>query len=812
MRFGLNFCLNNRGSFAFTVGKEPDQFEVNLTLAQLITLNWLAAQEKMANLLPPNTDNADGIADRKKALLPILYDIATAYGHNRASCAGGACIRLGTTLAAQHQLVHVYEKGVPLTGELAYLVSIRLLSTALQQAYEGNPAHYWQYLTYLYNLSLTPEEEIRTRKRYEAFLNSHRDPWLAQLVDDEGVDTQEAQAILAALKDSYPITGHRLSYELVKLMPFMNTTLNDKINTQAITLDSALAEAKYAFAQQLMEQPGFSAWVQTNYGLSLSTTDDNINLVVDFVSIWLSHARYEKQSLSLSDLMTMFTHKPRNQTSIMAHPQSLELASDHEQAPTQAFTNDMWRLTLWQQQQAHFKKVYPNQANWLASLTDANVLTLLNSLTPAEQAGLIDTQDTTLIPLLITSALSIGLTANLCLNNLTISHQDLRAHDFTNLKLTNVTFNKCILPLAGANLDCEQVKFVDCCLANIINDAMGDTNAQEFFNYLCANESAPSLLVTQFLLQAFPNSILSPYQDFTPLYLAAERGYTTTVQAILASPFCLPSTVTYKNRYKEDALRRAIWKNHSDCVEALLANPHTRLTRQHIVLAFSLSNTISKSLLDDKRSAAIFQNELQRTKSHFPTFLMSAAHGYSATKVSIILDSPFCTQAFLEKKDNFGRDAIWYAKTRHNDKTLKAILASRHCTKIYVRSIAATLSPQSKKCNEIIKTYLATSPPSIELICDKIKEHPNLIGVLKRLAKGAKSHRPYWRKASLKLDNLLDALAKLDVEEIGPALTNPRSALARALDSRRLPGFFSTIRELKTTSRQLLATEKPKPN
>ncbi|WP_207384330.1 hypothetical protein, partial [Legionella yabuuchiae] len=109
------------------------------------SLVWLAANEKEERLLPEDSDDKDGVLRleaRKVALLNTLYDNATAYGQGRHSCAGGACHRLGSSLASLHRLVDAFPADVKLTGDAANIVTIRVLGEALGELLQEEPEHH----------------------------------------------------------------------------------------------------------------------------------------------------------------------------------------------------------------------------------------------------------------------------------------------------------------------------------------------------------------------------------------------------------------------------------------------------------------------------------------------------------------------------------------------------------------------------------------------------------------------------------------------------------------------------------------------
>lgn len=588
MAKGLNYCKEMRSTFAFEIKAESKPVEVNLTLAQLFTLNWLAAKETNAELIPQDSNNPEGVTNRKNAILSIFYDIETAY-KDLPSCPGGACNRFGIALAAQHNLVESAQKGAPITGDLAQQIFVKVLGETLGRLSSNNPQRYWQHFNFLFNTSSVEAQEAE--KDYDAFINENSSVWLNKLVDKENIDLALAQEKVGSLKGNYPTEGHPLSYELGKLMPYLDEGFEAAFVKREITLEKAVQQAKELVAAKLLKNEVFLTRANEH---GLNKDDLSPHSICSFVSLWLERTRRENKQFVLGGVM-----KGRADE------------KDKAEQAKEDFITESFRLFLFLKRKVGWKVQHSAQALWLDSLTLGDSVRLLDALEADLLARLGDSEDKKLLPALILKAQALGITANLVLEgiDLIIEDKDLRGHDFSGANLNGLTFRRCILPLVGANIRCETVILEDCFLANVPNDSGLSPDVIRLFERICSSRDG-SALVIQFLLQSlnlshktissgfwnalkygsndnvkvflankdyFQDLLNTPFggNGDTPLiYAASAAGREEIATAILANPHCTQAMVAYANRDKYNALMIAAESGNTELVEVILANSH----------------------------------------------------------------------------------------------------------------------------------------------------------------------------------------------------------------------------------------------
>ncbi|KTD83120.1 hypothetical protein [Legionella waltersii] len=106
---------------------------------------------------------------------------------------------------------------------------------------------------------------------------------------------------------------------------------------------------------------------------------------------------------------------------------------------------------------------------------------------------------------------------------------------------------------------------------------------------------------------------------------------------------------------------------------------------------------------------------------------------------------------------------------------------------------------------------LVSEVPGIDQVKEHFSENQKLLKIINRLEVGANSYNPRWMNSSKKLNRIIHALVKaidndLDVDTL---LKDKNSELSKAIDMKRITGFFVDSKEKPTHSRTIAMTSFP---
>jgi hypothetical protein len=625
-KFGLDYCYSDTSEFAFKLSQASGSQEgqgVILTLAQLIALNWRAAKEDDVGLLPEGAANEEGLQSRKKALLNILFDIATAYGINQPSCAGGACNRLSLALAKMHGLVNARAESEPLKGEEAQIVIIRVLGRALEAVSEEDSERYANILCHLSAEDLTEEQTAYAEKTYHDFIESKKGALLETLVNQENIDEQIAKVNVDCLLEAYPTSGHALSYELGKLIPFINTSLIAEFLSGTKQPEKVADEAKNELAKAICKSKASKASkaLSQKYPHTFKNKEAE-DIALERINDFLTRARRQGSNLSLGDLMKGQIEEKDNE-----------------------FIEDTFLGTLFLHHKETLKANHREQALWLDSLTFEQVIALLKAV-GVTVIGALANNPEEFFQALVTKAIEQGMTANLVLDNITLKNMDLRGHNFSGIHINNATFENCMLPIAGDNIQCQGVKFINCTLPGLDEkDVNNRYFCKEMFWQLCAMQSPPSNLIVRFFLNKISLEQMKETSSNgdTALHVAVSNGHTEIVKAILGGRYDSGALLQMTSDFKETPLHVAASKGHTEIVKAILGGGYD-------------SGYLLKMTDDSKE-----------------TPLHPAAYKGHTEIVKIILESPGCSNYLLQIENTYGDTASGLADCKGHTEIVKMI-------------------------------------------------------------------------------------------------------------------------------------------
>ncbi len=662
MLYGLRFCYSNASHFEFQSSEENHE-SFRLTLAQLIALNWIAAKEQDAGLLPNGATDKEALESRKKAILNILYDIATAYGKNGASCSGGACNRLGMALASQHKLVQAYPVGERITNEVASLVFLRILGQTIEQLSKDNKVAYWAVIRYL----TLPDNDAQEIKSYEAFINANKESLLAQMLD-ENIDEKWAADAIAVLEEGdYPLANHIISYQLFHLMSIMNQHKFDLTLFDGNTsIEKAVDEAVNMLAEKLLKSSESFLFLKEKFGINREYAD--LTLEKNFILQWLALARRRQGSDDLHSFIKVFK--------------------------SSEFSEDCFVLSFFLTEKEELKQKNPAQAKWLEHLSNEQIISLMSAVNEASPLRVSGPDD--LMQQLILKAMESGVTANLSFEGMHFVGKDFRAFDFSGATLSNVTFENCLLPLAGSNIHCNNVSMINCHMPSVDENAGIEKSRwfAELFGYLCKNRNyISSSLVTQFYLSQSSKEELKLSYDSegsTALMNAAGiGGHIEIVKEILASDKCSRELLEHTETDKT-ALTLAIIYGHTAVVKEILASDKcSRELLEHadidgrtslIEAAYRKNIAIVKEILANAKCS---RELLERADNMGYTALMMAGL-MSAAIVKEILASDKCSPKHLDRVNHSGDTALICAADIGNTAAVKEFLASDKCSLKYL--------------------------------------------------------------------------------------------------------------------------------
>ncbi|WP_165475053.1 ankyrin repeat domain-containing protein [Legionella yabuuchiae] len=669
MKEGLNYCFKTPGQFSFRNVQDDKKKEFFLTLAQLTSLVWLAANEKEERLLPEDSDDKDGVLRleaRKIALLNTLYDNATAYGQGRHSCAGGACHRLGSSLASLHRLVDAFPADVKLTGDAANIVTIRVLGEALGELLQEEPEHHLALVRFFSFEDYDQEE--KDKETYHAFIEARAET-LERTLDGENIAEEQIAATIEAIRGdypSYPLSCHKISHQLSALMmAYEKEELDKKIFFEEKPAQEIMNQGIQCLAEYLKEKEAFSKLLEA-HGYSPSS-DEKVAFAKEFITQWFQQKTSEGAAIDISNFL-----------------------KNNLQEEQLAFPAQCFYLAYFKSQQAIMAENNPHQALWLSQLTNQQIIALMSGVAQNKE-GQIGQQDLALLPLLVEEALLQGMTANLNLQGISFQHMDLRGHDFFGVNLDNARFIDCLLPINASPASCEAIHLEDCHLPLIASDAPAIAIAKLF-------ECRPRSKLTLALYLKKVNSV----DDFkvrdkdgnTALQLAVRYGHTEVVKAILASPHCNSEVLKAQDRlYRNTALILAARHGHTEAVKAILASQYC--DSEVLKVRDSWGDTALMQAATKGHTEAVnailasqhCDSEVLKARNSWGyTALMEAASNGHREAVSAILASQHCNSEFLKAQDKDGNTALILAAREGRTEAVSAILASQHCNSEFLKA------------------------------------------------------------------------------------------------------------------------------
>ena len=695
---GLNFCFTNSSKFTVHPNENTSQAEIALSLGELATLVWLAAKEDDASLLPKNNEVAEtnetesALQSRKKAILECFCEIATAYGAYGMSCESGAFTRLGMILAAQHNLVLSFDKTKPITGPQARQVIFQALGARLDNLLQENEAQYLSVIRYL----ALEKSDSNDAKEYQLFINTIK-PLVSAELSKMNIDGKEIENNLSVIdngEDSdYPLSGSKKSIYLKELMVFFEkNNIPSEYFYEKMPVDALIDGAIKQVSQNLMAYQPFIDWLQ-QYNIILEDKSD-ASFISGFISTWLEQNRLQDEVLSL----TTFTNPNSEFYFDKATPEKQKIT---------ACAQPIVLLALFNFKKSTLIDNNPEQEMWLNSLANQDIITLMSAVYGKNKAQCAK-NDFNLAQAMVLEALEQGITANLSLGNVRFKNQDLRAFDFSNTDLNKVTFEQCMLPIAGSNITCSKVTLIDCCLPNGINNTLKKNILFSLFKIYCA--FSQSALALQFYLQDLDEVFLSQKtkDGDSALMIAACKESIECLKTLLASEHCSKEVFNAKDEYDNNALMLAARLGKTECLKVLLASEHCSKE------AFNAIDKYGNNAL-----------------------MISAGLGKTEC-LKVLLASEHCSKEAFNAIDKYGNNALMISARLGETECLKALLASEHCSKEAFNAIdkdgsnALMLAAGLGK-TECLKSLLASEHCSKEAFNATNKDGNNALMISARL-------------------------------------------------------------------------------
>ncbi len=630
---GLDFCYNSTRVFAVRDASIKEDPEWALSLAQLLTLNWLAANERDGRLLPSSIgesgakDPDSGSLSRRKAVLDSLFDIATAYGEGGVSCAAGAFARFGLSLAEQHALVHGSDRGQRLTGLEARRAITQALSAALKRLSE---ARYMAVIRYVVIAAPNFDDE----KEYTTFIQQVQPSLRAELAA-MNVDPQEIESSLAVLEDGvYPLACDARSFMLQELLHFFEkSSLSLALFYQAIPVASLINEAITVISTALTKNASFTAWLEHS---QVRVADKERGaLITYFINEWLRDIRLQDAPFPLSTcvnpLSAMYTDCDVLKASFKAFVQPLLFAAQFAVKKPELIERN------------------PIQERWLNSLARQDIIALMGAVYAKNNKIFMDFTDETMKAMLL-EALQQGVTAHLSLEKLCFKNQDLRAFDFTDTNLNGVSFERCQLPVAGLNLTCTDVRLRECSIPNYPNQ--NESSGDLFSLFKKYYQHIESGLMLQFFIQNADTGFFKMVDavDEMTLTVAARRGDTTYLEVLLGNEYCSEDVFNAQDESGRSAIVLAAVFGHTECLKLLLTHKHCSAN------VFNAQNSFGRNAV-----------------------MIATAKGYTAS-LEVLLAHEYCSEDVFNAQDESGRSAIVLAAVFGHTECLKLLLTHKHCS------------------------------------------------------------------------------------------------------------------------------------
>jgi len=566
MEQNIAFCLKSTTSFALKLESEQ---EVNLTLGDVLALLGHAiADNASTEDLPQDSDEktkAEARDERIQGVLDILFENATAYGLNQASCEGGAFNRFGFALAARHRLVLTSSNEI-LTGEVAAMEMRLFFKKQLELLEQSNLPLYWQLLRA--QLTDNPTEEV-DEKAYQDFVRASSESWSKELANTHRVDTQEIKRLLGAMEGAYPYHFHEITRNvMVLLAPIVSrpegqaflTTLQG--NYSPVVAQSKLLDLNVTL---LMQQASFQQLLSSS---KIPLTRELVSL---FISTFLAYSRQNGNQTRYFE--TLFNNKPLDDNA-------------------KAIAHKILYLSLFEQQKEQLVRAHPELENWLKRLTQDERLDLMETIALEHPNCALDNLSAS-IPLLINIALQKGYVRHLSLRGVTFQDRDFRGYSFDGVDLQGATFINCDLRLVTSlNANFTNTTFKGCVLPSINqNSSYSD---EELGNQLVMSSGFGELFSMYALLQTQggPTAEALHHESYggTALMAAASSGHTEIAKILLAHKDCTPQLLYHRTVLGNNALTIAIMDRHTEIVKLLLE--HKDCTPQLVNQTDELGQTV----------------------------------------------------------------------------------------------------------------------------------------------------------------------------------------------------------------------------
>ena len=704
---GLDFCYSNTSVFAVRDASIKEHPEWALNLAQLLSLNWLAANERDGRLLPysvgesESNDSESGLVSRRKAVLDNLFDIATAYGEGGVSCAAGAFARFGLSLAEQHALVHGSDRGQRLTGLEARRAITQTLSAALKRLPEA------RYMAVIRYVAITTPN-LDDEKEYTSFIQWVQ-PSLGAELTAMNVDPQEIESSLAVIEDGvYPLAGDTRSFMLQELLHFFEkSSLSLALFYQAIPVASLINEAITVISATLTQNASFTAWLERS---NIRVADNERGaLVTYFINEWLRDIRLQDAPFPLSTcvnpLSAMYTDCDVLKSSFKVFVQPLLFAAQFAVKKPELIERN------------------PIQEPWLNSLAHQDIIALMGAAYAKDNKIFMDFTGEA-IKAMVLEALQQGVTAHLSLEKLCFKNKDLRAFDFTNTNLNGVSFERCQLPVAGLNLTCTDVQLRDCSIPNDPNPNGGSARLFSFFKgyypyikpglmlqFFIQNADAVFFklvnIIDQMTLTVAARCGDTIYlklflghqhcsvdafnaQDengHSAIMLAAASGQTACLEMLLAHKHCSADAFKAKNSSGDNALMTATSFGQTECLQLLLAHEHcsadvfnarNKNGNNLLMLAMVSKHAECLQLLLAHKYCSVNASNGQ-TKNGGILLMVATGLG-RAECLQLLLAHNYCSVNAFNRKDRNGNSLLILATGFGQTECLQLLLAHEHCS------------------------------------------------------------------------------------------------------------------------------------
>lgn len=677
MEMGLAFCLQSKTGFALST---DSGVQFSLTLAETLALLGHALQDMHPHYLPVERVLTEQVlmdvrADRVQAVLNQLYDIATAYGPNHPSCEGGALHRLAFALTACHQLVQ-NDTNERLSGTMAAMVMGQYFRDELDALVQNNQPQFWLVLR---SQMLANPYSDADDKAYQAYVKASRTAWEKSLLERK-IEEETVKKLLASIEATYPCVFHDLSRQLLLL-------LNANPERKALLAcfkdhyspAEGLIQARQAAIINLQQQP---SWQSLLASLGLQVEE---SLTSRFISKYLDYLRHEGDQQGC--FYALF--KP-----------GMLLNS------AQAMAIRILALTLFEQAQEDLASQFPNQAEWLRRLTQAEQMEIFDDLFdryPGTQ--LHDWQS--LMPNLIEIALQKGFLRHIRLKGMIFRDLDWRGYCLDQVDMSGSTWINCNLSLVssrGANL--EGVVFENCQFFPMVEFLYPQKDYDLRLMMLHRAVELGSSLALQAFFAYYKNQVnadmLASQEGLhTALSLALYENNIDIFRIILNHPACTTRVLKKVAYLKLNCFQQAVINSQLDALRLILEHPsfspglfQSVMFTNETALLWVVSHLKNEQVdaYDDRLEILrLLLNHPACSEEYLAgevfdtdeTLLMRAARFTNITPLRLILASPAFTQAVFKEQSlalDVADTALTIAAETKNTQALALLLSHPYCS------------------------------------------------------------------------------------------------------------------------------------